>query len=107
VKDIARAEGVPDYPGRVQLEKPKVTLNLGLTFYGLLALGVPTRTLRGMPDEFIDGMEARAGLLGDDTYLDRRDAIWRDSRGDRRVHILLTVYAQMSRDGAPCPSSTR
>lgn len=103
VKDIARAEGVPDYPGRVQLIKPKVTINIGFTFYGLLALGVPTRTLRGMPDEFIDGMEARAALLGDDRFLDRRDAIWRDSRGDRRVHILLTLYAQMNRDGTPCP----
>ena len=96
VKDIARAVGVPDYPGRVQLIKPKVTLNLAFTFYGLLALGVPTRTLRGMPDEFIDGMEARAALLGDDDFLDRRDAVWRDSRGDKRVHILLTMYAQMN-----------
>jgi hypothetical protein len=103
VKDIARAEGVPDYPGRVQLLKPKVTINLGFTFYGLLALGVPTRTLRGMPDEFIDGMEARAALLGDDRFLARRDAVWRDSRGDKRVHILLTCYAQMSEDGTACP----
>ena len=35
VKDIARAEGVPDYPGRVQLMKPKVTLNIGFTFMDL------------------------------------------------------------------------
>lgn len=103
VKDIARAEGVPDYPGRVQLYKPKVTINLGFTFYGLLALGVPTRTLRGLPDEFIDGMEARAALLGDDPFLDRRDAVWRNSRGDKRVHMLLTVYAQMHEDGTPLP----
>ncbi|MEI9852760.1 MAG: hypothetical protein WDN24_20020 [Sphingomonas sp.] len=107
VKDIARAEGVPDYPGRVQLIKPKVTINIGFTFYGLLALGVPTRTLRGMPDEFIDGMEERAALLGDDPFLDRRDAVWRDSRGDRRVHILLTLYAQMNEDGTPCPELDR
>lgn len=103
VKDIARAEGVPDYPGRVQLYKPKVTINIAFTFYGLLALGVPTRTLRGMPDEFIDGMEARAALLGDDGFLDKRDAVWRDSRGDKRVHVLLTLYAQMSEDGTACP----
>ncbi|MCW3846038.1 hypothetical protein OF829_02225 [Sphingomonas sp. LB-2] len=102
VKDIARAEGVPDYPGRVQLIKPKVTLNIGFTFPGLLALGVPTRTLRGMPDEFIDGMEVRAALLGDDPFLDQRDAVWRDSRGDKRVHILVTMYAQMEPDGTPC-----
>src|SRR5690606_32283556 len=76
---------------------------IGFTFYGLIALGVPTRTLRGMPDEFIDGMEARAALIGDDPFLDRRDAVWRNSRGERRVHILLTLYAQMNSDGTPCP----
>lgn len=103
VKDIARASGAPDYPGRVQLLKPKVTLNIGFTFMGLLALGVPTRTLRGMPDDFIDGMEARAALLGDDPFLDKRDAVWRNSRGDRRVHILLTLYAQQQPDGSACP----
>lgn len=103
VKDIARAQGEPDYPGRVQLFKPKVTINIGFTFLGLLALGVPTRTLRGMPDEFIDGMEERAALIGDDPFLDRRDAVWRESRGDRRVHILLTLYAQMNDDGTACP----
>lgn len=103
VKDIARAEGEPDYPGRVQLMKPKVTLNIGFTFMGLLALGVPTRTLRGMPDDFIDGMEARAALLGDDPFLDKRDAVWRNSRGDKRVHILLTLYAQQNPDGTACP----
>lgn len=102
VKDIARAEGVPDYPGRVQLMKPKVTLNIGFTFTGLLALGIPTRTLRGMPDDFIDGMEARAALLGDDPFLDKRDAVWRDSKGDKRVHILLTLYAQQNPDGTAC-----
>ncbi|MDV3459144.1 hypothetical protein RZN05_19260 [Sphingomonas sp. HF-S4] len=102
VKDIARAEGEPDYPGRVQLMKPKVTLNIGFTFTGLLALGVPTRTLRGMPDDFIDGMEARAALLGDDPFLAKRDAVWRDSKGDKRVHILLTLYAQQNPDGTAC-----
>jgi Dyp-type peroxidase family len=102
VKDIVRAEGEPDYPGRVQLMKPKVTLNIGFTFMGLLALGVPTRTLRGMPDAFIDGMAARAALLGDDPFLDSRDAVWRDSHGDTRVHILLTLYAQQNPDGTAC-----
>src|SRR5438270_4023598 len=74
VKDIVRAEGVPDYPGEVQLMKPKVAINIAFTFMGLAALQVPTRTLRGMPDEYIDGMETRAAILGDDLWLDRRDA---------------------------------
>jgi deferrochelatase/peroxidase EfeB len=101
VKDVVRAEGVPDYPGEVQLIKPKVAINIAFTFTGLLALQVPTRTLRGMPDEFIDGMAQRASLLGDDPFLDRRDAIWRDSAGNKRVHIMVSLNAEMNPDGTP------
>ena len=101
VIDAIRARGVADYPGEVQLSKPKVALNIAFTFYGLLALGVPTRTLRGMPDEFIDGMEKRAPILGDDEHLDRRDAIWRKSAGQDRVHIMVSLNAEMNDDGTP------
>jgi deferrochelatase/peroxidase EfeB len=101
VKDVVRAEGVPDYPGEVQLIKPRVTLNIAFTFYGLAALEVPTRTLRAMPDEFIDGMEQRASILGDDPFLDRRDAVWRNSEGKNRVHLLVSMNAGMNPDGTP------
>lgn len=103
VKDVVRAEGVPDYPGEVQLLKPKVAINIAFTFYGLVALQISTRTLRGMPDEFIDGMEQRAAILGDDLYLDRRDAVWRNSRGETRVHLLVSMNAEMNPDGTPIP----
>jgi len=101
VKDVVRAEGLPDYPGRVELLKPKVAINIGFTFTGLFALGVPTRTLRAMPDEFIDGMEKRAAILGDDRFLDARDAIWRNSSGANRVHILVSLNGEMNSDGSP------
>ena len=52
--------------GNNLLTRPQVTVNLAFTFRGLLALGLPVRTLRGMPDDFIDGMVARASILGDD-----------------------------------------
>ena len=103
VKDVVRAEGVPDYPGEVQLLKPKVAINIAFTFYGLVALEISTRTLRGMPDEFIDGMEQRAAILGDDLYLDRRDAVWRNSRGETRVHLLVSMNSEMNPDGTPIP----
>ena len=101
VKDVVRAEGVPDYPGEVQLMKPKVAINIAFTFFGLHALGVPTRTLRAMPDEFIDGMEQRAPILGDDLFLETRDALWKNSHGDTRVHILISMNAEMNADGTP------
>ena len=101
VKDIVRAEGVPDYPGEVQLMKPHVAINIAFTFYGLAALEVPTRTLRAMPDAFIDGMAARAPILGDDPYLDQRDSVWRNSQGQTRVHMLVSMNAAMNPDGTP------
>lgn len=103
VKDVVRAQGVPDYPGEVQLIKPKVTFNIAFTFPGLLALEVPTRTLREMPDEFMDGMAKRAPLLGDDNFLHKRDAVWRNSEGDTRVHIMVSMNAEMNPDGTAIP----
>ena len=85
-------------------QPPKVAINIALTWYGLLALGVPTRTLRGMPDEFIDGMIKRAPMLGDDfkgkKWKDSWDEVWTksgDSLGPNpnTVHILVTLNAQM------------
>ena len=39
--------------------------SVGLTYPGLRALGVPAERLDKLPPEFAEGMEARAGLLGD------------------------------------------
>ena len=100
VTDAIRAEGIDDYPGQVQLVKPKVAINVAFSFLGLLALEVPVRTLRGMPDEFIDGMEKRAPMLGDTPWLDKRDAIWRRA-GEKPVHLLVSMNAEMDDAGAP------
>lgn len=92
-------------------DKPKCTTNMALTFPGLLVLQLPVRTLQAMPAAFIEGMKARAFILGDrdqtkteadalredwDAHWDR---IWRDSRepgtgGKDDVHCLVTVNAQ-------------
>lgn len=89
--------------GQMEVQRPEVAVNIAFTWYGLLALGIPTRTLRGMPDEFIDGMAARAPMLGDDFRDDWKshwDEVWtKSARGDGpnedRVHILITLNAQM------------
>ena len=44
---------------------PSTHCNLALTFAGLRALRVPASQLDRFPQEFIDGMAARAGVLGD------------------------------------------
>jgi len=92
-------------PGTVFQPRPQVAVNVSFTFWGLLALGVPIRTLRGMPDEFIDGMPARADILCDNfphAIGETWDPVWLwqdDPR--RRVHVLLTLNAQMNADGTP------
>ena len=103
VADVIRFRGVADYPGEVRLIKPTVAINVGFSFLGLLALEVPTRTLRGMPDEFIDGMEKRASILGDEPFLDRRDQVWREAVGPRAVHLLVSMNAEMNAAGHPVP----
>jgi Dyp-type peroxidase family len=104
VTDVLREKDIDDYPGVVELVKPKVAINVAFSFLGLFALQVPTRTLREMPDEFIDGMEKRAPMLGDTPWLDKRDAIWRragDPQANAQVHILVSMNAEMDAAGAP------
>jgi Dyp-type peroxidase family len=87
---------------------PPVTMNIAFTWYGLVALGIPTRTLRGMPDEFIDGMIKRAPMLGDDfkgeKWKDSWDKVWLNpGLHPDSVHILIMLNAQMNRDGSAVP----
>ncbi|UUX50121.1 hypothetical protein NUH88_00150 [Nisaea acidiphila] len=98
-------------------QKPACTVNIAFTFMGLLKLELPTRTLQGMPDEFIEGMKARAFILGDrdvtktaeqDADWDRHwDPIWRRNRvgGDDsdNVHIWISLNAQLKQLGLAEP----
>ncbi|MCA8878649.1 MAG: peroxidase [Rhodobacteraceae bacterium] len=96
--------------------KPKVTLNIGFTFFGLYALGLPTRTLKTMPEEFIDGMKARAFILGDrdptkteeevGAWCRHWDPIWqqnRESKGED-VHVWISMNAQAAGEGSDIPA---
>jgi deferrochelatase/peroxidase EfeB len=87
------------------VRKPPVTVNIGFSFFGLYALGLPTETLQRMPEEFIDGMKRRAHILGDRdpglTEADqpdwdaRWDPIWRENHpgGPDAVHIWIGLNA--------------
>lgn len=95
-------KGVP--LGKNPVTRPAVAINMAFTFRGLLALGLPTRTLRGMPDDFIDGMLARASILGDDVLdntPDYWDRVWQPDQPS--VHILITLNAQAGSDGNAMP----
>ena len=99
-------------------EKPKCTVNIGFSFFGLWQLEVPIRTLRGMPFEFSEGMKERAFVLGDrdttkvaedDPDWDAHwDPIWRRNRvrgsdGNHDVHIWVSINAQLKTPGTDEP----
>ena len=72
--------------------KPATTLNVALTAGGLSALGVREEVVRTFAPEFVEGMVARARLLGDTGLSDPRH--WDEGLGTGDAHVLLTVNAQ-------------
>jgi Dyp-type peroxidase family len=88
--------------GKQEVPRPRVAVNIAFTWYGLLALEIPTRTLRGMPDEFIDGIIKRAPMLGDDFHdgwEKKWDEVWVNyGLHPKSVHIFVMLNAQMDPD---------
>lgn len=84
-------------------ERPDVTLNFAFTFSGLLAMGVPIRSLAMMPNEFMQGMRARAAILGDNYPAggpESWDEVWLcedQANSPRNVHILALLNSDMER----------
>jgi Dyp-type peroxidase family len=85
---------------KVTASKPDVAINIAFTFRGLLALGVPVNSLRGMPDEFQEGMLKRAPILRDlhssqQHIQDLWDPVWVAELNNphKQVHILITLNA--------------
>ena len=112
VTTALRWEDGPSYSKaeKYRVPRPQATLNIAFTFYGLLALGVPTRTLSHFPDAFIDGMMKRAPMLGDDFsgphWLDAWDEVWRPSENASRFtdpktpHILIMLNQSWQAESA-------
>ncbi len=71
-------------------EAPSDTLNLAFTYSGLAALGVSRSMLATFPEDFRDGMAARADLLGDRG--DNAPANWEPGLGTGDAHVLVTLY---------------
>ncbi len=98
----------------ITARRPDVAINVAFTFRGLLALEVPVRTLRGMPDEFQEGMLERAPILQDDPMgkvygPDARgwDPVWVAEREDpsKAVHILVSLNVSAFPGGHASPAA--
>lgn len=69
-----------------------VTFTLGLTRPGLVRLGIHARWLERLPREFIEGMEARAGILGD--VRGNHPQYWRRPRRNWRIGAEAEPFGQ-------------
>lgn len=72
-------------------EKPESGVNVGFSYAGLAALQLPSATLASFPQEFREGMAARAGLLADEG--ESAPENWQRPLGTTDVHVLLMISA--------------
>ena len=78
-------------------EKPRTCLNVGATFTGLRALGVPKASLDSFPGEFREGAVGRAAKVGDIGASE--PAKWRQNMGDPdKVHLMWSAYGTTPAD---------
>ena len=70
-------------------------LAVAFTFQGLNALGVPQPSLDSFPQEFREGMAARASILND--VGNNAPANWEYPFGTTDAHVALAVYAKDER----------
>ena len=70
---------------------PATAIQVALTYSGLERVGVPAGILATFPDEFRQGMAARADLLGDQGA--SSPAHWETGLGTGEAHVLVSVWA--------------
>ena len=68
----------------------RAVVQIGLTAPGLAALGLPPDALESFPPAFLEGMAARARILGDSGETAPEHWWW----GEKPDHVALVVYAQ-------------
>ncbi|HSP10542.1 MAG TPA: Dyp-type peroxidase [Candidatus Dormibacteraeota bacterium] len=71
--------------------KPDSGVNIAFSYAGLSALQLPSATLASFPQDFREGMAARAAVLGDEG--DNAPANWEGPLGREDVHILVVISA--------------
>src|SRR5215470_11475927 len=69
----------------------KTWLDVGISYAGLEALGVPQDSLQSFPEAFRVGMAARARQLGDDGVNDPKN--WDKPYGTGQVHIGVSAFS--------------
>ncbi len=73
-------------------QKPASGVNVAFSYSGLRALELPDASLAGFPEEFRQGMAARAGLLGD--LAGSAPEHWEGGLGTPAIHVLVMISAE-------------
>jgi Dyp-type peroxidase family len=72
--------------------KPDATLNVFVSWPGLVALGIPQASLDSFPEEFRQGMPARASILGDTGA--NAPSTWEFGNDPDRTHVFFALYGR-------------
>src|ERR1700739_1610437 len=79
-------------PVRETMDATKRWVTLGFTWNGLRALGVHAESLASFPEEFRQGMAARAGILGDTGHNHPDNWVGGLAGGD--LHAIAILFAR-------------
>ncbi|MGH9969163.1 MAG: Dyp-type peroxidase [Pyrinomonadaceae bacterium] len=71
-------------------------LSVGISYAGLMALGLPEDSRQSFPEAFREGMAARARQLGDTGLNDPKN--WDAAYGKGEVHIGVQAYSDSEKD---------
>ena len=77
-------------------ERPKRALNVGISIFGLRALGLSEQAQAGFAPEFQAGAVGRADKLGDVGELS--PSTWQDGFGGEDIHVAVFVFADEQAD---------
>ena len=78
-------------------DAPQVCFNVGITFEGLRALGLPRRSLDTFPTEYKEGMAIRANKLGD-VGASAPEKWPVPFREQDRIHLVVSIYSNDTGD---------
>src|SRR5262249_15491567 len=87
---------------RASVEKDRRWVTVGFTWNGLQALGVNAASLDTFPDEFKQGMVARAAILGD-TGANHPDN-WVGGMATPSLHAIVILFARDPAERERCQS---
>src|SRR6516165_12111713 len=85
---------------RASVEKEKRWVTVAFTWNGLRALGVDEASLATFPEEFRQGMVARAEMLGDTGAND--PSRWVDKTASPALHAIAILFARDAAERGRC-----